>query len=407
MTVGVTAVAAIVLLSACHQYGLDNGLERQEITDAESVRCRPYTGDWAVTPSAVSWMNSHSDAIISPPVNGQTLRQFIGPHLQGEVIRLRISNRYATTSVQIENVFVAERSAARDASVVKGSECALTFDGNTAITLMGGESVTSDPIHFSVRPFTSLGISFFVPGAPVQMSRHFEAQDTLYVSTPGDFSADASNQAYNAYPIDQANNWVLIEALEVQASHDIATIVTIGDSITDGTASGNGRNQRYPDALQKRLFEAGREAVVINSGIGGNQLTRASIPQFGPPLLERFNEDALNISNASTLLVMIGTNDLGINWIDPTITEAVLEGYASLIEQAHARGKRIILGTIPPAHGYPAEQVLPQGSPGYFTVAIEPENPGASSMSGYVQMRMSMELSILKAVWLTQRTPNI
>ena len=54
-------------------------------------------------------------------------------------------------------------------------------------------------------------------------------------------------------------------------------IVAFGDSITDGTASTLNGDDRWPDVFARRLHAvAGNRYVVVNEGIGGNEVV-------GPP----------------------------------------------------------------------------------------------------------------------------
>ena len=50
-------------------------------------------------------------------------------------------------------------------------------------------------------------------------------------------------------------------------------IVAFGDSITDGTASTLNGDDRWPNALSRRLHAMyGDRVAVVNAGIGGNQV---------------------------------------------------------------------------------------------------------------------------------------
>jgi lysophospholipase L1-like esterase len=92
---------------------------------------------------------------------------------------------------------------------------------------------------------------------------------------------------------------------------------------------------------------------VANAGIGGNELLgNGWLPQFGASLLKRFDHDVLAVTGASHVLVMIGTNDFGNpKAARPPSAADMIAGYTQLIDRAQAAGKKIILGTIPPAEG--------------------------------------------------------
>lgn len=313
-----------------------------------------------------SWSNAPSDALITPPLVGQTVRQFVAPHWSGNVLRLRLTNRYSQQSLTLDGVHIAQESPAGRPAVVAGSTCPLTFGGQSRVTLAAGETVVSDAIHFPLRAFERVGISFHAPSVVLQMTRLLSGRETPYISVPGNFAATASGAAFVPAPLSLTNNFLVIEALEVTAAPPVRTLVTIGDSITAGsgdfysgvlglynTDPNVGEDQRYPDFLARRLLQAGMPLAVVNQGIGGNRLLSAGmVPQYGVSLLERFDADALAVVGVSDILVLIGTNDLGTT--DPASmpsAEAMVAGYTALIERAHAAGLNIILGTLTPAKG--------------------------------------------------------
>nr|MBV6630166.1 hypothetical protein [Oceanococcus sp. HetDA_MAG_MS8] len=310
-----------------------------------------------------SWATAPSDALVTPPLAQMTVRQFITPHWDAQVMRLRLSNRYAQLPVTLENLFVAEQALEGSAATVPGSACALSVKGQSRFTIPAGGSVVSDAIVFPVQAFSSIAISFFAPQVVPQLTRHLDAVEVPYFSLPGDYSQDTSGAAFVPAPISLSNNFLLLEALEVAAPSTVGTLVAVGDSITDG--SGNlaftvagltganpavGQDQRYPDFLARRVLNAGLPLSVVNKGISGNKLlSPGTVPQFGPALLERFDHDVLATPGLSHILLMIGTNDLGVGI--PASAQAIIDGYIELIDAAHAAGVQIALGTMPPAKG--------------------------------------------------------
>jgi lysophospholipase L1-like esterase len=310
-----------------------------------------------------SWATAPSDAVITPPLVAMTARQFISPHWDGEVMRLRLSNRYAQLPVTLESLYVAEQAQEGSAATIPGSECPLTVQGRSRFTIPAGGSVVTDAIAFPVRAFQAMAISFFAPTAVLQLTRHFDAAEVPYFSIPGDLSLSSSASPFVSLPISLSNNFLLLEALEVAAPTKVSALVAVGDSLTDGSGNlaftvagltGNnpaiGQDQRYPDFLARRVLDAGLSLSVVNKGISGNKLLSAgAVPQFGPALLNRFAHDVLATPGLSHILLMIGTNDLGVGV--PASAQAIIDGHVQLIEAAQAQGLRVILGTIPPAKG--------------------------------------------------------
>ena len=311
-----------------------------------------------------SWRTAPGDALITHLLSGMTVRQAFAPHRSGSQMRLRLSNRYSQAPVTIENLHIALEQSRGAAALVPDSSCPLTFAGRRRVTIAAGESVVSDLIHYPVNAFERLAVSFYAPTAVVQLTRHLIANETLYISGPGDYSADPSGAAFVPMPNSYTNNFLIIEALEIAAPRTVTTLVAVGDSITDGSDSTTaplqggasamtGRDERYPNHLQRRLDAAGLPLTVANAGLGGNELLGAGLlPQFGQGLLDRLETDVLSVTGASHVLAMIGTNDIGNAPPGQLPTaEALVAGYTRLIERVQDAGLKIVLGTIPPAEG--------------------------------------------------------
>ncbi len=352
-------LAISLILCACGQ-----SPESQNIvaSEGDTPACTPTDATPSGKHWVTSWKTAPGDSLITHPISGLTVRQAFAPHWDGERMRLRLSNRYGNAPVTLENVHIARELTPGSAALVPGSECRLSFAGQSKITIAGGESVVSDAMAYPVRSFERVAISFFAPDFTPQVTRHLLANEALYLSLPGDFAADPSAAAFAEVPDGYVSNFLVIEALEVLAPRQVSTIVAAGDSITDGSGSTTSvpigaspmraTDQRYPNHLQHRLLDVGLPFSVANAGISGNKLLSGGPPQFGRSLLERLDADVLAVAGASHVLLMIGTNDLGYPQPgSPTSGQDLIDGLAEVIQRVQAAGLKIILGTIPPAEG--------------------------------------------------------
>jgi len=332
--------------------------------------CTPVQAQAPQGRVVTSWKTAPGDALITHPISGLTVRQSFAPHWAGNVVRLRLSNRYSSLPVTFTNVHLAEESSPGSANMVPNTACRLAFNGQPSVTLQAGETLVSDWVAYPVDAFKRVGVSFYAPGLTPQVTRHLNANEVLYLSLPGDYSASASGSKFVPAPEGYTANFLVIEALEVLAPNNVRTVVAVGDSITDGSdsttsfLSGKGSplvatDQRYPNHLQRRFLQAGMPFTVANAGIGGNELLRDGwLPQFGKALLTRFDADVLQTEGVSHVLVMIGTNDFGNPKPGQAPTsEALIAGYKELIAKAKNAGLKVILGTIPPAEGTVTELV--------------------------------------------------
>src|SRR5882724_8637113 len=204
----------------------------------------------------------------------QTFRLVMMPEIWGKQARLRFTNAFGTKPVTFDGVFAGLQLGS--ATLMPGTNRPVTFAGKPSITVEPGKDVWSDAVAL---PFTKdakalagrkLALSFHVAGESGPMTWHAKALQTSYVTAPG---AGAKGQAEDeaAFPYSTAS-WYFVDAVDMMAPADTKVIVCFGDSITDGTASTMNGDDRWPNALSRRLHAAGHRAVVLMAGTGGNQV---------------------------------------------------------------------------------------------------------------------------------------
>jgi hypothetical protein len=73
-------------------------------------------------------------------------------------------------------------------SIDPSSDHLLTFNGSPTITVPPGAPVRSDPVHFEVRPLTTLAISLYITRETGASVIHPLGGQTAYLSQSGDQS---------------------------------------------------------------------------------------------------------------------------------------------------------------------------------------------------------------------------
>jgi lysophospholipase L1-like esterase len=140
-----------------------------------------------------------------------------------------------------------------------------------------------------------------------------------------------------------------LSAVLVESARKPVAVVALGDSLTDGNGSTPGADRRWPDFLAQRLAPQG--VAVLNAGISGNRLLR---PGMGESALARLDRDVLQQPGVRTVIVLLGTNDIG--WpggpFAPGETlpsaEEITQGFRQLVERSRLRGIRVVGATLPP-----------------------------------------------------------
>jgi lysophospholipase L1-like esterase len=303
----------------------------------------------------------------------QTFRLVLRPSIWGRQARIRLSNAFGTKPATIDGAFVGLQQGG--AALTKGTNRPVTFAGKSSVTLPAGQSAWSDAVALSfVRDPDAaewagrkLAVSFHVAGESGPMTWHAKALTTSYVTAPG-AGAKGQSEDEAVFPFSTAS-WFFVDAVEMKMPSDSFAVVTLGDSITDGTASTMNGDDRWPDVLARRLRALhGNRIAVVNAGIGGNQI--AGPEEYGPlkpfaggPAAEqRLDRDVITLSGVSAMIWLEGINDFSKNGnasVD-TVTRALKRNVDRL--RARRPGMAIIgatvvsaLGSSNAAHGFPEQ----------------------------------------------------
>ena len=350
------------------------GLKARILAAVIVVGLAALTPAWSQTTAPLTfggnWVASWTCAPMAPgsaflaPVSfdNQTIRQVVHISVGGNLIRVKLSNAYGAAALAIGEVHVA--LSAGGSSIVPGSDQTLTFSGQTSITIPNGALALSDPVPFPVPSLANLTISIYVPDNTGPATYHESADQTEYISGPGNF---AGATTFPTAQTDTSRYW--LSGVDVDPVIKVNTVVAIGDSITEGFQSTVDANRRWTDDLSARAnspYGLPRLAVV-NQAIGCSRLL---FDFCGPNGSSRFDRDVLAQTGVTHVVVDLGLVDIvfASTANDPAqavTPQQVITGLTQLIQRAHARGVKVIGATITPNEG--------STYPGFFTPANEVE----------------------------------
>lgn len=309
-----------------------------------------WVASWAASPHAPL---GTTGPFAAGSFENATITQIVRVTEGGTRLRLRLSNRYGPGPLEIGEVRVVQIDDA--GNEVPGTARKVTFGGKQGAVIPRGSPFVSDAVAVDLPDLVRMKVELYLPGATGPCTCHLTGVDTLAVSPPGNFIGQ------NFTPVSTAQYRAFLTTIEVDSPDAQGTIVTFGDSITDGVGSTPGTNRRWPDVLAERLQAAGLEWAVANAAISGN---RVLSPGMGEAALARFDEDVLSLPGVRTVILFEGVNDIGnrfgtrtggpqIPGMDQPAIDAqqMIAGYRQLIERAHARGIRVIGSPIGPYKG--------------------------------------------------------
>jgi lysophospholipase L1-like esterase len=303
-----------------------------------------WIGTWATAPAGVADTPQQFD--------NQTVRLIVRTSAGGERLRVRISNTFGAEPLMIGAAHIARRAA--NATIRPDTDRALTFGGRSSFAVPVGALVLSDPVSLAVPAGSDLAVSIYLPRRTVEMTTHFSAFQTNYVSSAGDFAAAETFQ-----PSATITTWPFLTGVDVVVASQPAAIVAFGDSITDGASSTRDANRRWPDLLAARLRERPdlHHLGVLNQGIIGNRILHPTETQFGnlfgPAGLARFDRDVLAQAGVQYVIVLLGINDIGHPGANAPASDEVspddmIAGYRQFIERAHEKGVAVFGATLLP-----------------------------------------------------------
>jgi len=315
------------------------------LAPASSAATPPSTrwiGTWAASPEA----GPNTTSPLSS--SGTTYREIVHISAGGSAVRIVVTNEFGREPLTIGAAQIA--ISAGGSAIESSTSKTLEFGDQLSVTVPAGAMMVSDPVEIRLPALANVTVSLFIPAQPIsQSSLHSYALQTNYQSAGNAVGAATLHSAV------ETPSWYFLKGVEVEAdgATTAGAIVALGDSITDGAASIENTNSRWPDVLASRI-QANKSmsgTAVLNAGINGNRLLRDG--DGGESALRRLDRDILAQAGIQYLMVLEGINDIGHNVSatpsDPANTAQELIGALQQVAvRAHAHGIRVIGATILP-----------------------------------------------------------
>lgn len=312
---------------------------------------KPQTA-WAASWSAAQQVPEPQNALSATDMRDATLRQVFHLSAGGPMLRVHLSNAMGTKALHFTSVHIARPLAPDSSAIDPATDRALLFDGAPDVMVPPGAEYVSDPIALPAAPLSDVAVSYHLDDPPSPETGHPGSRATSYY-VHGD--AVAAPALADGAKID---HWYQVAGIDVGSAPGAASIVALGDSITDGHGATTNGNDRWTDVLAARLQASPKthNIGVSNAGLGGNHLLTDGL---GPNALARFDRDVLAPAGVQWLIVFEGVNDLGGLTRDGEVppaahaakVEHILGAYRQIIVRAHAHGLVAIGATITPYMG--------------------------------------------------------
>jgi len=312
----------------------------------------PQASIWVASWGASQQIPEPQNALPVDDLRDATVRQIVHLSVGGPLLRVHLSNAFGTEALRFTSVHVARPLVNSGAAIDPASDRPLTFAGDNDAIVPPGAELISDPIPYPVAPLSDLAVTFHLDDPPARETSHPGSRATTWY-VHGDFASAA-----NLTDPKDVDHWYQLSAIDVEAPPATASIVALGDSITDGHGATTNGNDRWTDILAARLqgLPKTQGIGVSNQGIGGNHLLTDGL---GPNVLARFDRDVLAPVGVKWVIVFEGVNDLGalarngeVSTEDhAALVRRVLAAYQQIVARAHAHGLLVYGATVTPYAG--------------------------------------------------------
>lgn len=304
----------------------------------------------------------------NPPFNGTTsvfvnttLRQTLHMSLGGSTIRIRLSNAFGSTSLNITSMTVALpfNNSAGESAIQPQTLQTVTFSGNTSISIPDGSLAISDPLSFPINPQSEISVSIYLSQGQegFDITSHPGSRTTSYLQ----FGDSTTVTNLTDPSLQSLAHWYFLSAVEIWSPATTRGFAIVGDSITDGRGSDTDANNRWPDLLLSGMqaLASTKQISVLNQGAGGNRVLADGL---GPSALSRIDRDILAQSGVRYAMLFEGVNDIGVAGNDTVaqeeIYELLIQAYEQIISRVHAFGIPVFGATITP-FGAPNNTIQP------------------------------------------------
>ena len=286
---------------------LKNRVEKDPLPDGKK-----WVTTWGTAEEPVENQDGVKNFI---PLAKTTVRQIIKVTTSGDKFKLRLSNQYGKSSVQVESMHIAKQDARADQSdIITSTDTVVTVNGKASFEIPAGEVIETDTIDFKVTALENVAISTYFGGnvPTTGVTGHRGARATTY-QTPGNEVSTESLGSVNG--LKTCTGWFFLADVSLMQPEGSKAVVCFGDSITDGYGTDAGYLGKKPDSytrwgdyFAKRLQanESTKNVSVINEGIGGN----AIFGGLGPAGKDRFRRDLLEHDGVAYCIILFGVNDL-------------------------------------------------------------------------------------------------
>ncbi|HUD92360.1 SGNH/GDSL hydrolase family protein [Sphingobium sp.] len=309
---------------------------------ATSGSAAPPSADGGKWGGGWGYATSPATKAVRDTLPAGTYRYRLRSSQSGDGVSFVFTNPAGAVPLEIIGATVAHASTDEGFGLDEATRMSVTFNAGSNARIEAGISLTSHAVDLIVKAGDDL-ILTIQTGAP-----------STTVGGNAGFPVAFSEAAIPAdgAGLEPRKLRPFITRMAVRNPPAACTVVTMGDSITEGARGTRTGWRGWPGVLARRLAERkGPHCGVVNMGISGNRLLRDG---RGTAAVDRFDRDIASVPGVTHLILLEGINDIWRSATpgEPPVAAAdLIAGYRRIIDMAHTRGIRVIGGTMTPGWG--------------------------------------------------------
>lgn len=282
-----------------------------------------------------------------------TIRQTLFMTATAGQIRLKISNVFGGSNLPVTAVTVALplNQTAGIYQIQPKTIQKVNFSGKNSITIPNGALAVSDPLNFPIKAQQIITVTIYLATgqATNSITSHPGSRTTSWWQFGN--AVEAASLVVSDPSAQSAAHWYFLSSVEAWVAPQQASLLIVGDSITDGRGSTTNKNNRWPDLLLARLQKSSstKHISVGNLAAGGNRILADGL---GPNAFGRVSRDVLAHPGVKYAMIFEGVNDIGTAATTPAAQNAVYDSltqaYQQMVTLIHAQGIPVFGATITP-----------------------------------------------------------
>ena len=148
------------------------------INKTSSAEPLTYSTTWATSLFQLRFFPLFGPSI---DLREKTLRQIIHVSSSAQIMRLKLSNKYGKTDLEIKAINIADSKIQGTGEIIENTITPIRFKGEEGVIIPSGEEIYSDLFTFSLKSLSEVAISIYFGSVPEEITGHDTAMTYSFV----------------------------------------------------------------------------------------------------------------------------------------------------------------------------------------------------------------------------------